>query len=634
MPSGLDDPLRLGENKFPTNLLTEDLSLAKEVIPEGCGVYFFEDAKGSVLYVGKAINLRRRLSSYFRSPLPLKIASMMKKANAFEFIVTRNEKEALLLEAQLIKKFRPPYNVVLRDDKNYPSIRINTKESFPKLETVRQIRRDGAFYFGPYPSSQAMNEVVKVLRRAFPLRKCPSQNFMKRSRPCINHDLGLCLAPCAGKISKKQYYAIVRDLIRFLNGDDKFLREKLIREMQEASESLEFEKAAILRDRLFALDALMERQSVVSHKRINRDVFGYFSDGRYAFVSVVYVRSGTVTGHKSFDVSTASAEEDKIVSSFISQYYSIYPFVPEEILLPFEVEDRVELEEYLTELRGAPVTIVSRGDDGIDVELLELALSNAKEQAKVLLSHSSSRKESLELLKDFLKLNSTPESIACIDISNLQGKYTTGAIVIFKNGIPIPGLYRTCPLGELVEQNDPAMIQATIEKLAIGEPKFFEEIDLLVVDGGKGQLHGAIRALEKLSHGGFLKTLPTVVALAKERGPSSKPERLFAEKLYLSSKSDPLLLSNYPKVRKFLQMIRDEAHRYALTAYQRQHRRSLHKSVLDAIRGIGPKRKKILLNYFGDVESISQARLEDLLAIPGIPEEVAKGIYEFFHPQR
>lgn len=643
MTSGSGDTLIRGENRFSVNLLLADPSLAKEIIPETAGVYFFEDVKGSVLYVGKAINLKRRLMSYLKPPLPLKIASMINKSVTFEFIVTRNEKEALLLEANLIKKFRPPYNVVLRDDKNYPSIRIDVKEPFPRLETVRRIKKDGAFYFGPYPSPRAMNDVVKILRKVFPLRKCPGRVFMKRHRPCINYDLGLCLAPCAGKISQKQYHTIVRDLIRFLNGDHQRLKEKLLGEMQQAADRLEFEKAATIRNRLFALDALMEKQAVISRRRDNKDVLGYFSDGEHAFISIVYVRSGIITGHKNFDVSMAF-DRSRIFSSFISQYYDIYPFVPEEILTSEEVEDKSELENYLAELRGAAVVINCGGKNDEDRELIELALSNAKEHARATLSHSSSRLENLESLKDILGLSEIPQTVACVDISNLQGKHTIGAVVVFRHGVPASWLRRTYFLGEAADQNDPAMIQATIERLTTEEPSLFEEIDLLMVDGGRAQLQGALRAIENLlkndteasglASSKNVRKVPVLIAIAKERGLDIKPERLLAEKLYLANIPEPILLSRHPKVRNLLQMIRDEAHRCALSAYQEEHRRALHASVLDNIKGVGPKRKKLLIKRFGDVESISQAKLEDLLAIPGIPEDVAKSIYEFFHSKR
>lgn len=635
MSFNLLDLKELGEKSFSIDLLFENSPIGRETIPESPGVYIFEDFKGTVLYVGKAINLRRRLLSYGQPPFSLKTASMIKKAGGFKFIVTRNEKEALLLEAQLIKRFRPPYNVILRDDKNYPAIRINIREPFPKLETVRQVKRDGAFYFGPYPSPYAMSEAIKVLRKAFPLRKCPGKSFMKRSRPCLNHDLGLCLAPCAGKISRKEYNAIVRDLIRFLNGNDLRLRERLAEEMHRAAEELNFERAAILRNRLFALDALIEQQAVVSQKRTHRDVMGYFSDGEHTFFSVVYVRGGAVTGHKCFDVGVASDDEPQLLVGFLSQYYDVYPFIPEEILLPIEVDKREELEHYLTELRGAPVTIICGGEHEEDRKLLELAQTNAREYAKSTASDSASRQEVLQLLKDVLDIGVIPRTIACVDISNIQGKHTVGAVVVFKNGRPAPNLYRVYSLEETADQNDPLMIQLTIRRLATEDPEIFSEIDLLMIDGGKGQLQGAMKALEVIKRGDYeVRNCPILVAIAKERNSTSKLERLLGEKLYLSHKPEAILVSEHPHVLGFLQWIRDEAHRYALSSYQKKHRRSLKTSILDAIQGVGPKRKRILLERFGDVEAISNARFEDLLAIPGIPEEVAKNIYEFFHPAR
>ncbi len=614
------------EKFLSIDLLAKE-TLATNQLSEEPGVYIFKDPKGDVLYVGKSSNVKRRLLSYLKAQPSSKTASMLKKASHFGFILTQSEKEALILEAQLIKKFRPPYNVVLRDDKNYPLIKIDPSEKFPRIEITRIFKRDGAFYFGPYPSVQALKEVLKFLRRAFPLRKCSTNTFIKRERPCLNYDIGLCLGPCSGKISPQEYRKVVRDLINFLNGQDSTIKEKLFEEMKRASENLEFEKAALYRDRIKAIDLMMERQSVITSEDVSsKDVFGFYLEEDRSIAFIIFIRQGAISGQRHFDISNAIGSEKEIVESFIKQYYELHPFIPEEIVLPIEIETKEILEKYLEELRGGPVTI-SFGKTEHDKRLLEMASKNAINHAKMASLEAELMNLRANKLKEFLGLDFLPELIGCLDISNLQGKHTVGAVVVFKKGIASPELYRAYTFESVDKPNDPVMIKLTLKRFIEEEEELFSSLDLLIIDGGKSQLKGALEALD-----GFYHNKPFVVAIAKDRTLNSKVERLLSEKLYIPGSSEPLSLPE--EILRFIQKIRDEAHRFALKNYQKVHRKFLKASILDNIKGIGKKRKEILLKYFKDIEAISKAQLEELMAIPGISPKVAKNIYEFFHPLR
>lgn len=594
-------------------------------IPETAGVYIFRDGGGRVLYVGKARNLRKRVTSYWSRPASPKTVAMMARAHFIEFISTGDEYNALILEAQLIKKFRPPYNVVLRDDKNYPSLRIDPSEEFPRLEIVRRVKRDGALYFGPYTSASDLKEAIKALRKAFPLRMCRGNKPPIRSRPCLNHDMGLCSAPCCGLITVDDYRAIVKGLIRFLNGKAKGVCLELESRMKEAAERLEFEKAAMYRDRLKAIEAITQKRLITGQSTFDLDVLGLWSDDKTFHVTVIFVRQGVITGQKNVDLSNVQGTMEEIMGSFIRQYYTEASFIPDEIIVPFDLEDRGALESFLRNLRGKKVVINSDAR-GYRKELLELAQKNAEEHALAKSKTLKSREAALHKLADFLGLSKPPRLIACVDISTLFGRHTVGGIVVFRDGFPDPSLYRAYDLDNMDIQGDPAMMAYAINRFREEEPHLFGSLDLLLLDGGKGQLNTVLDALKSFGPG-----VPPVIALAKERAGDYRGERLLLEKVYIPGRDEPLLVREAQEAFRLLQLLRDEAHRFAVVNYRHKHRSFLTHSILDSIPGIGPKRKALLLRHFGDVDAIRNAEIDDLLAVPGIPVSLARRIYEFFH---
>ncbi|SFM42427.1 Excinuclease ABC subunit C [Thermodesulforhabdus norvegica] len=549
----------------------------------------------------------------------------MAKAKFLEFIATADEYDALIMESQFIKKFRPPYNVVLRDDKNYPSLRIDPSEDFPRLEVVRRVKRDGALYFGPYTSASTLKEAIRTLRKAFPLRICRSGKPPIRSRPCLNHDMGLCSGPCCGLIAREAYRSIVNELIQFLTGKADRVRLELELRMKEAAEQLDFERAALYRDRLKAVEAITQKQYVVGRSTVDLDVLGIWNEDASFHVTVVFVRQGIITGQKNLDISNAQGTTEEIIGSFIRQYYTGTSFIPDEIIVPVNLDDRDSLESFLGNLRGKKVNI-GRAVKGYRKELLELAQKNAREHALAKLKTLEHRQSALSKLTELFGLSKLPRLIACVDISTLFGRHTVGGIVVFRDGLPDPSLYRAYDLDNTSLQGDPAMMAYTLKRFREEEPLIFGSLDLLVLDGGKGQLSAVLDLIKT-----FPEASPPVIALAKEKTGDSRNERLLLEKVYVPGLSEPISLEKEPEVLRLLQLLRDEAHKFALTNYRKKHRSFLTHSVLDSIPGIGPKRKALLLRHFGDVNLIRDAELDDLLTVPGLPTSLARRIYDFFH---
>lgn len=598
-------------------------------IPEIAGVYIFRDAVGRVLYVGKARNIKKRIQTYWHKPLPPKTSSLMAKARSIEFVTTHGEDDALILEAQLIKKFRPSYNVILRDDKNYPALRINLREVFPRLEIVRRMKKDGAVYFGPYTSASTLKEAIKALRKAFPLRSCSSENPPSRSRPCLNYDIGLCTAPCCKLITQEEYIKIARSLVEFLSGRCDNVRSELTISMQEAARRLEFEKAARYRDRIRALEAIISKQRISSGHTANQDFIGIWTDDKTIHLTLVFMRQGNVTGQRNVDLSHVEGSLEEIISSFIRQYYSEKRFVPDEIIVSVNLYDREILESFLKRVRNKKVT-VNCNPRGYRKEILALTLQNARDHAKTGSKVRELSITSLQKLADFFGLHHPPNLIACVDISNLYGRHTVGGVVIFHGGLPVPHLYRAYDLDNVDIQGDTAMMVYTISRFREEEPELFNAMDLLVLDGGKGHLNMVLQSFK--NHSNCHQKFPLTIAIAKERNELLyRGERLSNERLYIPSQSDPVFFPDHPDMFRPIQAIRDEAHNFALINYRHKHRTLLTHSVLDTIPGIGPKRKTLLIQYFGDVDKLKKAELEDILAVPGIPSSLARKIYDFFH---
>jgi excinuclease ABC subunit C len=596
-------------------------------LPHNPGVYLFKDGEGEVLYAGKARDLKKRVSNYFRDirQLDIKTRSMVAKASDLEFVVTSTEKEALLLESSLIKKHRPRYNIILRDDKNYPALRIDLRDPFPRLEIVRRFKKDGALYFGPYPSALAVRETLHLLTHMFPLRHCKSRQLQPRRRPCLNYALGRCLGACAGKVTQPDYHKAAEEVVLFLRGKTDALQQQLKESMLAAAAGEEYERAALYRDRLQAIATTLEKQHVFSSRFADQDVLGIHQDDAGTELAVLFVRQGMLVGQRSFDLHEARGGQRELLTAFIQQYYGGDRFVPEEIVVPTALEEARLLEEWLSELKGRRVHILAaqRGDRR---HLLDLARENARERLLSRRKWQEGSAETLERLQSVLHLPRLPRLMACVDISNLQGRYAVGSMVVFQDGKPDKSRYRRYRVREQAEPDDPAMMAEIVTRFLDEEAQIAAHLDLLVLDGGKGQLN---RIHHLLQERGVSEELP-LIALAKETEADVGLEgRGSFDKVFLPERKNPLYLNRMPDVLHLLQRIRDEAHRFAISYYKKRHRTEHLASLLDTLPGIGPKRRQLLIKTFGSLENLRQAALADLVAVPGIPAALAQKILDF-----
>ncbi len=455
----------------------------------------FKDEGGAILYIGKARDLRKRIGNYFRGgdSVDIKTRMMLAKAADVEYAITSSEKEALLLEASLIKKHRPRYNVVLRDDKNYLSIRIDPRDPYPRLDIVRRFQKDGAAYFGPYPSARAARDTLKYLHQLFPLRLCKGKKLIPRERPCLNFSMGQCLAACAGKVSREQYMKMVEEVVLFLEGKTDILQRQLQKRMQEASEAQQFELAAFYRDRLRNVAATIEKQHVVSDRFLDQDVLGIYQEEERSELVVLFIRQGVHSGQRAFDLKEAQGDRHELMSAFIQQYYYEGAVIPDEVLVPISLDSETVLSEWLSEKKGKRVRVwaVKRG---ARKHLLDMAQANAREG---FISRSRWQRRDTALidgLQRLLKLPRTPARIACVDISNIQGHHAVGALVVFEHGRPDKNSYRRYRIRLKSEPDDPAMMAEVIDRLIENDRELSAGLDLLLLDGGKGQLNKIVRS--------------------------------------------------------------------------------------------------------------------------------------------
>lgn len=605
---------------------TPSVSSKMADMPHLPGVYLFRDGDGAVLYVGKAKDLRKRVSNYLRNSASgdVKTRVFLGKAVDIEYFVTSGEKEALLLEASLIKKHRPRYNVILRDDKNYPALRIDLREPFPRLEVVRRFQKDRALYFGPYPSAHSVRETLKVLETLFPLRHCRGKRLIPRERPCLNYALGRCLGACAGKVTQEQYRKAANEVILFLQGKTHALQRHLQQRMVEAADAMDFELAARYRDRLQGIAAVLEKQRIVSDRFHNQDVLGIHQEDGRSILVVLFIRQGVLIGKQNFDLKEAQGERNELLQSFVQQYYREGRFIPDEIVVPLPLEDADTLEEWLSERKAKRVRLVParRGERR---HLLDLAESNAREGFDMHRKLQQRDSSILRGLQRLLRLPRFPERMACVDISNLQGLHAVGAVVVFDNGHPDQESYRYYRIEGKTEPDDPAMMAEIVERFFRDAPGIALKLDLLVLDGGKGQLNRIARLFEEME---VTSKIP-VAALAKEReGDRGAKGRGFYEKIYVPGRKNPLFLSHSPDVLHLLQRLRDEAHRFAITLYKSIHSRELLTSALDTVPGVGQKRRQALLQHFQSIEALREAGREELEKIPGISQKLAGMIVE------
>lgn len=587
-------------------------------VPRQPGVYLFKNEQGKVIYVGKAKALRSRMRSYFQSPSRLspKVKALMSKVRDFDYIVTSNEVEALILECNFIKAHQPRYNIVLRDDKSYPYLKITLGEDYPRLLITREKKDKISRYFGPYSDVGALRETVRLLTGIFPVRTC--RRMKTGARPCLNRHIDRCLAPCTGQVDVEEYRSMVERIIRFLEGDQGHLVRDLEEEMKEAARQMEYEKAARLRDTIHAIERVAEKQKVVLDAPLYLDVVAFAPAHREVLALVFKVRAGKVVAKDTFWLRAAMDEEQaEVLTSIIKQYYSDNPDLPWEILVPLEPADKGVLEDWLTEMNKARTRIkVPRR--GTKHQLLVMAAENARLLAEERTRGGEAGLAVMQKLARALSLEVVPTRIECYDISHLAGEGTVGSMVVFTEGKEDRSAYRRFKLGQDMNNDYLAMaevLRRRIVRAQAEDPAFLPTPDLIVVDGGLGQVNTAYQVLTELD-----VDVP-VFGLAEKN-----------EELFCPGASQPVRLPRNSDELYLLQRVRDEAHRFAIN-YQRQQRtRKLKESELDQIKGIGEKRKQALLHHFGSVARVRQATFEELCQVNGINQSVARQVYEFFHP--
>ncbi len=597
-------------------------------LPATPGVYIMKNASGEVLYIGKAKDLRSRVRSYFREAGDGRytVRFLAAKVADIDYIVTSNEKEALFLEDTLLKQHKPRYNIRLKDSKTYVSIKITMKEPFPRILVTRQRKKDGSRYFGPYVSAREVRETIKFLRRIFPLCTCSASEFRNRARPCLDYQLGLCSAPAVGYITEAAYRELIDNAIMFLEGRNRELLKKLKEKMNEAAAALEFEKAARFRDRIQAIEGMLEEQKVVSHRAVDQDIFAFVREKDSLALQTLFIREGRLVSGNDYLFHDAGLPDEEVLSSFIAQYYRGDRVVPDELIVPVELEDRELLEEWLSEKksRKVSVTLPEKGDK---MRLLRMAEANAREALRKRYAVASVKAGIMEELKTRLHLRSTPDRIEAYDISNIGGKHPVGAMVTFRNGAPEKDSYRLFKIRGLAGPDDYAMMHQVLSRrfARAEEPEKENGLkapDLVLMDGGKGQLNIALQVLDELGVKGV-----EVRALAKDRdepdafkrGAKSKGERVF-----LPNVKDPILREG-SKPDLLLRRIRDEVHRFAIS-YHRKLRSKEMASLIEKVPGIGAKRKKALFDRFGDLETMVNAEAAELMEVPGITEKLATDI--------
>ena len=614
---------------------SDDLRKKLHSFPNKPCVYLMKDDAGRVIYVGKAVNLGSRVRSYFhtsagQSP---KIRRLIDRLHDLEFIVTDSELEALVLEANLIKKHRPRFNVRLKDDKRYPYIRVRWAEDFPRIDITRQMHRDGSRYFGPFTASWAVAQTLDLLRRLFPYRTCDRVITGQDKRPCLYYHIRHCSGPCIGAISKEEYRATIERICLFLEGKTDDIVKSLKKRMQSAAERLEFEEAARVRDQLQAIERVVAHQRVVSRRLQDQDVVALARADGEACVQVFFVRRGKLVGREYFVLEGAADEEDHdIVASFLTQFYSDAAYIPPEVLIPQGVDQAAVIESWLRSRRGGGVhlRVPRRGQNR---ELVRMAADNAMETLNHLksqwLTEESRSVEALKQLQDALRLPTPPTRIECYDISNIQGTAATASMVVFVKGLPRKSDYRRFKIRTVGGADDYAMLREVVgrrlKRLAASdsEPErranreepspWALKPDLMIIDGGKGQLAAVLETLSE--HG---QTDLTVIGLAKGQ-----------EELFLPGRPDPLILPRNSQGLFLVQRIRDEAHRFAVEYHRRVRSRFAVSSRLEDIPGIGPRRRQALLKAFGSVEAIAGADIEALAAVPGMNRQAAKRLKEY-----
>ncbi|MDY6846860.1 MAG: excinuclease ABC subunit UvrC [Chloroflexota bacterium] len=604
-----------------------------DTLPDKTGCYLMKDEKGKIIYVGKAVNLRGRVRSYFHATAQAdaKTRKLVREIADIEWIVVGSELEALILEMTLIKRHKPRYNVRLKDDKRYPYIKVHWQDPFPKVTVTRLMKDDGARYFGPYTSVWAVHQTLDLLRKIFPYLTCNRDITGKDKRACLYYDIKLCTAPCIGAINQEDYRQIIDDLCKFLEGRTNPVVARLTQEMEKAAKDLRYEKAATIRDQLQAIDKVVERQKVVSTDQTDSDVIAMARADGEACVQVFFIRSGKLIGREYFVLEGTEQEDDQeVLSEFVKQFYAQAAFVPDKVLLPRELDEALIINQWLNSRKPGDKVEITVPHQAINKELVEMATENAVETLNALKTRWQSDKNrqtgALTELQEALELPEPPNRIECYDISTIQGVASVGSMVVFEQGTPNKRLYRRFNIKTVLGQDDFASMEEVLTRRFRRWKAYHEEgdkvgkkpdlafsilPDLLLVDGGKGQLSRAVAVLEEFN----LTDRVPVAGLAKQQ-----------EELFVPGEVQSIYLDRHSQGLYLVQRIRDEAHRFAITAHRKRRRNQGLASRLDVIPGIGPARRRALLQKFGSIDGIKNAQPDKIAEIRGITLEMAQSI--------
>ena len=608
------------------------------ITPVGPGVYQMKDDQGKVLYVGKAANLRSRLRSYFTASAnhEPKIRRMLTRVADYDYIVTDSPAEALILENTLIKKHRPQFNARLKDDKTYPYIKIDRAEEFPQIYITRRVENDGAVYFGPFATAHSIRKTLALLKKLFPYRSCTKVITGKDARPCLEFFINRCAAPCTGEIDKKNYHKIIDQVVLFMEGRTEPVLADLKQKMQEASDALEFERAAVLRDQTRAIQRVSEEQQIktASVSGHDLDAIGMATQNDQACLEVFFIRNGKLIGRDTFVMDgTQDDPPERVMTGFVKQFYQSTPFIPKRILLQHRLEESDEIRQWLREKRGSVVNI-SMAQRGPNRRLVEMASANAVQQISQMRvkwwGNTDAQQEAMTELQEELSLPTLPRTIECYDISNIQGSHPVGSMVTFEDGAPHTSRYRRFKIKKVAGIDDYAMMQEMLRrrfsKLAKSHGKGVEgnngadgtyaerpargwdkAPDLVIIDGGKGHLSAALEVFLELG----IDFIP-LSSIAKEN-----------EWIFVPQTPEPIALSRRSPALHLVQRVRDEAHRFAVTYHRKLRSKSSTRSSMDMVRGIGPKRKRMLMRRFGSLKGIREATLDEIVTVPGITRTLA-----------
>lgn len=598
--------------------------------PTTPGVYLMHDAAGEVIYVGKARNLRQRVRSYFSAAGDSRyhVKFLIAKVVDIEVVLTDTEKEALLLENTLIKQHHPRYNLNLKDDKTYFSLRLDSGEDFPRFTVVRKRPQDGARYFGPYSSGSAAREVLRQMVRMFPLRHYPLATCMSRKRPCLYHQIGQCSAPCHGLITREAYADLVEAAMLFLEGKGRQLVAEFKRRMIDASEQTHYEEAARWRNLLRSIEVTVEKQKVILQGG-DSDVVGFYRDGSRIELALLYIRAGVLSGSRLFSFSWELGDAE-IISAFLQQYYTGAVFIPEEILLPLEIEDNRTLAELVSELKGSRVSL-QVPQRGTKRELVALADKNAMSAFRERGEKEASAEAVLVDLSRRLQLTRVPHRMECFDISTIQGRFSVGSCVVFTSGVADRASYRRYRITTVEGQDDFAMLREVFQRRFRLETRNKEGMpDLVVVDGGIGQLNAVQEIVAELGLTGSFD----LVSLAKSRvlrDAAASDIRKSDERVFLPGRKNPVVLRQNSAPLLLLAAIRDEAHRFAIGYHRKIRGKEGVASGVEQIPGIGPKRRTILLKKFGSLQRLKEATVEEMMDVPGMSRSAAEAVYRALH---